>query len=265
MEDKRRLEVDFAHVNSLLGALTGSYLNAKPFPHVSVSGLFDMELLRALELEFPSSDLMATSFKGNIEGGKYTESDFSRFGPLTQSFIAACNSGPFLQTISQLTGIEGLISDPYLAGGGQHQTERGGLLKIHSDFNTHPFLNLTRRINMLVYLNENWKPEWGGELELWDEQMRNAGVKIAPELGRVVIFNTTDTSFHGLPDPIRFPPGQFRRSIAFYYFTADQVLPEHRNTLWKERPNEDFLTSPAARVREATRHFGRGVKTIFKG
>ena len=81
------------------------------------------------------------------------------------------NSETMVDFLEQLTGISGLIPDPHFWGGGLHQIERGGHLKVHSDFNWHEELLLDRRLNMIVYLNEDWDPEWGGGLELWDRDM----------------------------------------------------------------------------------------------
>jgi hypothetical protein len=255
--------VNLDAVDQRFAAESTKYQTAQPFPHIAMQDVFDLDTLRAINAEFPSSHEMAGRFSGEIEGGKFTETNWAKFGPVTQSFIAACNSGPFLHSLSKLTGIDGLIADPYLSGGGQHQTGRGGRLKVHSDFNVHPFLNLTRRLNMLVYLNEGWQEEWGGSLELWDIDMTRAEVKIPPVMGQVAIFTTSDISFHGLPDPLECPDGTYRRSLAFYYFTADATTPEPRSTLWKERPNEDFLSRPSARIRTAAGHARRAVQSLF--
>jgi hypothetical protein len=103
----------------------------------------------------------------------------------------------------------------------------------------------------------------GGQLELWNHDMSEAVVSVMPELGQVVIFSTNDTSFHGLPDPIQCPPKQSRRSLAFYYFTADGATPDPRSTLWKERPGEDFLSRPSARIKAAAGHARRAVLTAL--
>jgi len=253
--------IDLPKIRNQFGALGETYASAEPFPHVSLTGVFDPHTLRQINAEFPETAHMGGSFSGEIQGGKFTESDWEKFGPRTQEFIAACNSGPFLKTLEELTGIPGLVSDPYLSGGGQHQSGQGARLKVHSDFNVHPFLNLTRQINMLVYLNEDWDPSWGGQLQLWDQDMSEAVVSVAPNLGQVVIFTTTDTSFHGLPDPIQCPPDRYRRSLAFYYFTSDGNTPDPRSTLWKERPGEDFLSRPSARFKAAAGHLRRAFLT----
>ena len=255
--------VDLDRVAEQFKALSPGYRSAKPFAHVAASGIFADDVLLEIAAEFPAAQKMAGRFTGEIEGGKFTESDWSKFGPVTQQFVSACNSGPFLRSLSELTGIDGLLADPYLAGGGQHQTGRGGRLKVHSDFNVHPFLPLTRRLNMLVYLNIGWEDSWAGALELWNSDMSEAVVTVTPTLGQVVVFTCTDESFHGLPDPIQCPEGTFRRSLAFYYFTVDGTTPDPRSTMWKERPGEDFLSRPSARLRKSASHARQAVTTLF--
>lgn len=254
--------IDFDTVDREFKNQHVNYIGAKPFAHIALDGIFNNEILREISNEFPQPDAMSGAFAGEIQGGKYTESDWLKFGPLTQQFVATCNSGPFLRSLTALTGIDGLIADPYLAGGGQHQTAQNGRLKVHSDFNVHLFLNLTRRLNMLVYLNDGWEQSWGGSLELWNREMTKAEVSVLPTLGKVVIFSTTDESFHGLPDPISPPPGEYRRSLAFYYFTADGTTPDPRSTLWKERPSEDFLTRPSARIKKSAGHMRQALKAL---
>ena len=102
-----------------------------------------------------------------------------------------------------MTGIEGLIPDPDFLGGGFHETLRGGHLGIHADFNIHKRLILHRKINVLIYLNDNWKESYGGNLELWDKKMNGKVVSVSPTINKCVIFNTDIDSFHGHPDPLK--------------------------------------------------------------
>lgn len=261
--ETRQQPIDFDRVGQLFAKARNNYSTASPFPHASFVDLFDVDVLRTIEAQFPQPGDMGENFTGEIEGGKFTESEFAKFGPVTQDFVAAANSGTFCSLLSNLTGIPGLISDPYLSGGGQHQTATGGRLKVHSDFNVHPFLRLTRQLNMIVYLNDDWDEAWGGQLELWDSEMTRAEATVTPNIGNVVIFTCSDISFHGLPDPLTCPPDRFRRSLAFYYFTADSHMPDARSTLWQERPGEDFMSKPSARFKRAGGHAYRAVKTLF--
>jgi len=120
------------------------------------------------------------------------------------------NSRPMLQFLEDLTGIQGVVSDPYYVGGGLHQIKPGGNLEVHADFNYHEKLKLDRRINVLIYLNKDWKEEYGGHFELWNRDMTRAEQKILPLFNRCAIFSTTSYSYHGHPTPLACPPERTR-------------------------------------------------------
>jgi len=141
-----------------------------------------------------------------------------------------------------------LIADPYQYGGGLHATSVGGKLAVHADYNRHPTLRLDRRLNLLLYLNEGWSNDNGGQLELWNHLMTECVLSTLPLFNRTVIFSTTKTSYHGQPEPIHGPEEMQRKSIALYYFTngrpeegQDLNSPsEEHSTLWMQRPNSGF-------------------------
>jgi len=208
-------------------ALRDRYAAADPFPHIVVDGLFDDADLDAVLRDFPSPDAMRwTRFDNPLEkklGYFYASSTISK---TVRDFLEATNGFEMLLWLEALTGIEGLIPDPYFGGGGLHQIEPGGFLKVHADFNVHPKLKLDRRLNMLIYLNKEWKEEYGGHLELWDRDGKTCRKKILPTFNRTVVFSTTDTSFHGHPHPLTSPPGITRKSVSLYYYTAGRPAGE---------------------------------------
>lgn len=198
-----------------------AYVNANPFPSGYYDNLFNPELLREIIAEFPEIGKAKEDIHyENPNEQKFATKGENRFGPKTKEFIHYLNSQPFLEFLQQLTGIkETLIPDPYLEGGGFHQIKPGGYLKMHVDFHKHKLTNLDRRLNILVYLNEDWKEEYGGHFELWEKDMSKCVTKILPSFNRLAMFSTTDYSWHGLPDPLTCPPDRSRRSIALYYYT----------------------------------------------
>jgi hypothetical protein len=152
--------------------------------------------------------------------------------------INELNSPGFLEFLEGLTGIQQLMKDEFLEGGGVHQSKRGGFLNIHADFTVHPHhSNWQRRVNVLVYLNKDWQEDWGGQLELWDTQMKACEIKVLPLFNRCVIFNTDADSYHGHPVPMTCPEDQFRRSIALYYYTEENK-PFRRATHYMARPED---------------------------
>ena len=180
-----------------------------------------------------------------------------QLGPYTRALIANLNSGTFINFLEKLTGIKGLVGDPYLEGAGMHRIEPGGKLSVHVDFNKHGKMNLDRRLNILIYLNEDWEEEYGGHFELWNKDMSQAVVKILPLFNRMAMFSTTEISLHGHPTPLSCPPDRCRRSIALYYYTVGrddgyENVKEHQ-TIFRERPGErlfEDLPSPAAQAAE---------------
>ncbi|PCK08429.1 MAG: hypothetical protein COA42_09255 [Alteromonadaceae bacterium] len=162
--------------------------------------------------------------------------------PITRALIHNLNSEPFLNFLSKLTGIKGLIPDPYLAGGGLHKIQRGGKLGVHVDFNEHETMNVYRRINVLVYLNKDWLKEWGGHFELWDGDKQGCITKLLPLFNRMAIFTTTATSFHGHPTPLNCPEDRCRMSLALYYYTAND-----RGDQQKQTHSTQFLTADGKR------------------
>ncbi len=202
-------------------ALRTRYQSADPFPHIVLDGLFDDAVLERVLADFPKPDetrWMRFDSPTEKKLGYYHE--HSTITDAVRSFLDALNGFEMLLFLEALTGIEGLIPDPYFGGGGLHQIEPGGFLKIHADFNVHPKLKLDRRANMLIYMNKDWREEWGGHLELWSADMTECRQRILPVFNRAVIFSTTDTSFHGHPHPLQSPPGVTRKSVSLYYYTA---------------------------------------------
>lgn len=224
--------------------LADRYRRATPFPHIVLDDLFPAEELEKVLAEFPSPQQTEwVRFDSSTEkklGFHHEKSDVS---DTIRRFLWQLNSFEMLEFLETLTGISGLIPDPYFGGGGLHQIERGGFLKVHADFNWHPKLRLDRRLNLLVYLNKDWKEEYGGHLELWDAEMKQAVRSILPLFNRTVIFSTTDVSFHGHPKPLNCPPGVTRKSASLYYYTSGRPEEEKsapHDTIFRKRDESDW-------------------------
>jgi hypothetical protein len=169
--------------------------------------------------EFPSANRAEwMSYESENELKLASRAD-TRVGDATLHVLAELNSAAFVDFLEQLTGISGLVPDPHLDGGGLHQIVRGGHLGVHVDFNRHPRTGLHRRLNVLLYLNRGWKEEYRGALELWSAEQRRCERRILPAFNRLVVFSTTDRSYHGHPEPLACPEDRTRKSLALYYYT----------------------------------------------
>ena len=218
------------------------YAGASPFPHVVIDDFLPEALASRMLAEFPSPDAANwVRLDKSAYSKKLAANQEEQVGPFIFSVLQELNSADFLSFLQRLTGIQGLAPDPYFEGGGLHQILPGGFLKVHADFNLHSVMRLDRRLNLLVYLNRDWRDDYGGHLELWDRTMTRCETRVLPVFNRAVLFNTTDWSFHGHPDPLACPTGMTRKSIALYYYSRgrpeEETSPSH-STLWQIRPAE---------------------------
>ena len=228
------------------------YQTARPFPHIVFDNFFDPAILNRVLHEYPSHGAIRWQQFDSGHEIKLASATEASFGPVTRLLMYHLNSMTFLEFLSKVTGIENLIPDPGFEGGGLHQILPGGKLGVHADFNKHRSSGLDRRLNLLVYLNKEWREDYGGHLQLWDRDMRLCQAKVLPVFNRVMIFGTTDYTYHGHPDPLQCPEGMTRKSLALYYFSngrpAEETSGAH-STLFRARDNKDFARSFKQRVR----------------
>jgi len=195
-----------------------SFRDAKPFRHIVFDDLLVADLVAPFRTAFPRDAWEDWyRFKDKFQFKKHACDRIDLIPEPLDRLILELNSGPFLSWLSRLTGISQLLPDPWLQGGGLHSTGPGGFLVPHTDFHRGRHEHLFRRLNLLLYLNERWREDNGGALELWDKEKDCVVREILPEFGRCVIFQTDDHSMHGFSRPV---VGRDRNSVALYYYTA---------------------------------------------
>jgi Rps23 Pro-64 3,4-dihydroxylase Tpa1-like proline 4-hydroxylase len=251
-------DVDQLERNS--GELSAEFAAGRPFPHLVVDDLLRIEPNQAQK--FPD----ITWDRWNELGDRYQHnkracSDIEAIPEPFADLIRELSEPRFLRALEKITGIEQLLPDPYLAGGGLHLSGPGGILSPHTDFHYHRALNLYRRINVLIYLNEGWTLSDGGCLSLYDGD--NPVQTVVPNWGRMVVFRTDDKSVHGFPVPVA--DGKWRRSVALYYYTAAPTpgFSGDETTYWREHGEQ---RSPVHRVRfvlyRALLNLSRGISIL---
>ena len=230
--------LDVAALEARLPELRDAYAAATPFPHIVLDDFLVPAVARQAMEDFAAVDPKTWLNWVHVNEWKYGNQDTRTWNRTLQAIAGELNSPGFVDFLSKLTGIEDLLIDESMEGGGLHQSLPGGYLNVHADFTVHPHhRQWRRRINLLLYFNFDWRAEYGGELELWNADMKQREKSILPLGNRAVIFNTDSDAFHGHPEPLRCPAGTARRSLALYYFTSED-RPLVRSTEYRARPGD---------------------------
>lgn len=227
-------------------SLARSFAAAAPFRHVVIDGFLEDAFARRLLEQFPGFEQGDFLGEDGRPGGKSTCERIRALGDGYAALDDMVRSPEFLRLLGEITGIDGLLYDPSYLGGGTHDNRHDAVLQAHVDFNFHPLRRWRRRLNLIVYLNQDWQDDWGGALELFRDPARAPEHAIAPAFNRCVIFETHDHSWHGfsriaLPEDRR---DRERRSVALYFYTpaveADRALAAH-STVYVDHPLPDRL------------------------
>lgn len=217
----------------------------KPFRYIVFEDFFSPKAAEKIIQNYPKVKQVEPT--GNFEedpnwkyttyvnqNNKFVMTEFDN-QPIIKHIFDELNSDKLLKIIESITGIEDLQADPKLFGGGLHQSTKGAFLDVHVDFNYHPETNYHRRMNIIIYMNKDWKEEYEGYLELWDMDKKVQIENVEPRFNRCVIFETNEISFHGHPHSLNTPDGQSRKSIAAYYYTKtrpeNEIAKDH-NTVY---------------------------------
>ena len=230
-------------------AYANLYQNQEPYPYIALQNILPPEWAEQVEKDFPLPNQLDFYRYDNPLEKKMAFDQVYRLPDSVKNCLYQLNSPVFLNFLEKLTGIEGLIPDPYFRGGGVHLIPKGGKLDVHVDFNIHPKLKLHRRLNVLVYLNKKWKEEWDGDLQIWEGFKDNRGDhhllklhdRIYPNFNTFVCFNTSEKSYHGFPNKVKRPANIARKSIALYYYTAEAPKGEAdpHSTVFVKRPTDN--------------------------
>lgn len=225
-----------------LPELIEQYRQNRPGPHVHLTEFLDPEVALDSAESFPNPQAEGWVHYKHHNENKLGMNQRDFFPGALGEVTDELNSPEFLSWLSKLTGISNLVSDPTLEGGGLHQSSRGGFLNVHTDFTMHHYhKNWRRRVNLVLYLNPNWRSEWGGAIEFWDNQMKSCVARYTPLFNHAIIFSTDDLSLHGFPDPLRCPENETRRSLALYYYTVESESAGRvvsRSTDYRARPSD---------------------------
>lgn len=232
------------------GELHDEYISETPVPHIYIKDFLPDALAKAMYAEAQSApDDYWTTF--TRKGSHMKECIRLEKMPIASQFVNEMHSSLGVDWISKLTGIDGVMGDPYIVGGGYSKSWAGDSLQVHSDFNWNDKLRLHRAASLIVYLTPDWNPEWNGALEFWDNMKREPLKEFPCEYNSAVIWNYSARGFHGYPKPLVCPEGVHRTTFRLFFFYSDSQYKEtdrpHRSLYWYDDEVEEPYDIPSRR------------------
>lgn len=224
-------------------ALRAKIARAEPFPHFCIDNFLNVDFANSICASFPeyrAAKTLGSEFRAVNEQYKIQITDSRKFPPAIARLSDLLISQEFVDMWSDLVGIPSLLADPDLEGGGIHETNSGGRLDVHVDFNFVDEKQWHRRLNLLIYFNKGWREDYGGYLDIWDKDVRRCYGSFAPTFNRLCGFVTSEISFHGVT-PLTCPPNVARKSFAAYYYTKEAPANwdgRKHSTIFRARPDE---------------------------
>lgn len=191
------------------------FAESGPVKFVVIKNFFTEEWANKIHEDFPTPDATWKKFDDPIET-RYTLWDFKAIPSVVES-VKGVHSPAFVKYIEEITSYENILIDPnYEHGSGLQAMPRGGKLGIHLDYNINKQSGKQRRCNLLVYMNKDWKEEYGGALQVGPSVDSLKDI-VAPAWNTAIILENSNISYHGVPQQLKCPEGEYRKSIAVYY------------------------------------------------
>ncbi|MEY4427945.1 MAG: hypothetical protein RLZZ182_634 [Pseudomonadota bacterium] len=214
--------------------LRDRYLDGQPFPLLVLDDFLPLDVANGVLSEIKANQDFQKSNDYIFAKNKFESPRIENLGPFGAQIRDFLLSPDFASAISDMFG-HTLFVDPEFIGGGLHRGGEGSFLDMHADFNLHPaHRRWIRELNLLLYLNKDWQPEYGGCLELLDPRTGQSA-SVEPRFNRMVLMLTKDYTLHGYK-PLHFPKGTFRTSIAAYAYSEarsdEEVASLKTTTTW---------------------------------
>ena len=193
------------------------HINTNPFPYVIIPEFINGDYYNQIKSSFPSTpDENWWKYENPLEV-KYALDNLELMDPIIGNVFYSLSHESVIDKFKKIFNIPELEYDPYCHGAGLHMQPRYGRLNMHLDYEIHPLSNKQRRLNIILYLNDDWDPEWNGDTQLWNNTVSECVVKSYPKGNTAIVFVTTEQSWHGVPETILCPYDTYRKTLAFYY------------------------------------------------
>ena len=266
MTKNYNIKITEKNINNCNANIFGRWFNEKidletnPFPYVIIPEFINTEYYNQIESKIPSEPNEKWWKYENPLEVKYALDNLELMDGVISNIFYALSHDNTIDKFKKIFNIPDLEYDPYCHGAGLHMHPRYGRLNMHIDYEIHPISNKQRRLNVILYLNDEWNEEWNGDTQLWDETVSNCVVKSYPKKNTAIIFVTTEQSWHGVPNIIQCPNDIYRKTLAFYYVSDIK----NEKNVDKLGANENGFRKKAVFVKRPSDPYDERMEALYK-
>jgi Rps23 Pro-64 3,4-dihydroxylase Tpa1-like proline 4-hydroxylase len=167
---------------------------------------------------FPESSQMV--LKKSIREDKYVAAQMNLYNPILEEIIYAFQDKKIVDLVAEICNIKEAIPDDNLYAGGISMMGKNQFLNPHLDNSHDKDRECWRVLNLLYYVTPNWKEEYGGNLELWPNGLKQSQITLHSKFNRLIVMATHNNSLHSV-SPVTFDG--FRCCVSNYYFSKNPL------------------------------------------
>jgi len=235
---------------------TAAFNRRAQIPSFICDDLLPLAYAKATYQAFPPPDRLV--LKKTLGQLKFVGYRMDEYDPLLEEAVYAFQDPRVVSLIASITSIPGLLPDERLYAGGVSLMAQGHYLNPHLD-NSHDRDRRNHRVlNLLYYVTPDWRDDYGGHLELWDNGPGRPQRTLHSRFNRLVVMRTDERSWHSV-SPVRHAGN--RCCVSNYYFSPQPVgrdVSYHVTSFrgWPGQKIPDFFMQLDSRVRWMVRKVG---------
>lgn len=218
------------------------FQNSKPFNFIYKDDFLITDFATRLQSEILQISDDKWDLYNNPFENKLTLRDKWNLPPLVSILFRELESQNFIQQLEKLSGKK-LYRDDSRNFWGIHKFKNGDHLDIHLDAEVHPATEQKKQLTLGIYMTtQNWTVGNGGNIELWEgdsTSIKECKVSLEPLFNRMILFDNSDNSWHGSPNPISCDDDKHRIFVTLSYMSHSTPL----NVYYKNNRKKAYFVS----------------------
>jgi Rps23 Pro-64 3,4-dihydroxylase Tpa1-like proline 4-hydroxylase len=195
------------------------FYESRPFPYLVMDNFIEKSYFSRIKNILDKKEIiLGKNFNSSVESNKSISLNSKL--PTELKLLDFLNSDDWIKNLNALTRIPEIfpITTDNETVANYHEMRESGNLAPHVDHSHEPSIKKPHVLNIIVYLSDNWKMEYGGNTLFYDKKGKKIEKKIDYKENRAVLFLHTPYSFHGV-EKIKNSKNEVRKTLYMDYYS----------------------------------------------